>query len=716
MIDVSNVPHHIVIDEISEILSNQVRNEDKSFFRMLVAQALCTIASTMRAKVMTEHRGEIPVNGYTIALSPSGTGKGASMTLLDEVTKDFRLTFTNYTMPLISEANLWKLAMGKAARNGTEEQTEFDALNREYKDAGAYTYSFDEATKAAIRQVRHKLILANCGALNLVVDEVGTNLSSVMEALASYLELYDQGLLKRSLTKNTAENKRTEELEGKTPANALLFGTPTKLLDGGKTEDDFYSLLETGYARRCFFAMGKPTLPERLTPKEQYDRLRDPAAKVLLQKWANHFASLADPTKADWLIDVPADVGVELMAYQMDCEDQAQKISDHEPIRKHELAHRYYKAIKLAGALAFIEEAMVMDMNHLHCAIKLVEESGQAFQSILRRERAYAKLARYLASANTELTHADLMETLPFYKGGPTAQNNLMTMATAWGYKNHIIIKKRYVDNVELFMGETLKEVSLDAMTLAYSDDYAYNYEAVEVPFSDLHQLTQAPDLNWTTHAFKKGHRLGENAIPGFNMIVLDIDGTARLDTVHELMKDYVFMTHTTKRHGLDGTDRFRLILPMNYELKLDKEDYKAFMTNVMAWLPFEADHDAGTDQVRKWLTNPNGVYHYNTDGQLFDVLPFVPQTSRNEQHNKDMKALGSLDNLERWFAQRFTEGNRNQLMIKFALALADTGMSYPEVEEKVLSFNKKLSNGLSKDELQRTVLLTTARRYQSSP
>ena len=716
MIDVSNVPHHIVIDEISEILSNQVRNEDKSFFRMLVAQALCTIASTMRAKVMTEHRGEIPVNGYTIALSPSGTGKGASMALLDEVTKDFRLTFTNYTMPLISEANLWKLAMGKAARNGTEEQTEFDALNREYKDAGAYTYSFDEATKAAIRQVRHKLILANCGALNLVVDEVGTNLSSVMEALASYLELYDQGLLKRSLTKNTAENKRTEELEGKTPANALLFGTPTKLLDGGKTEDDFYSLLETGYARRCFFAMGKPTLPERLTPKEQYDRLRDPAAKVLLQKWANHFASLADPTKADWLIDVPADVGVELMAYQMDCEDQAQKISDHEPIRKHELAHRYYKAIKLAGALAFIEEAMVMDMNHLHCAIKLVEESGQAFQSILRRERAYAKLARYLASANTELTHADLMETLPFYKGGPTAQNNLMTMATAWGYKNHIIIKKRYVDNVELFMGETLKEVSLDAMTLAYSDDYAYNYEAVEVPFSDLHQLTQAPDLNWTTHAFKKGHRLGENAIPGFNMIVLDIDGTARLDTVHELMKDYVFMTHTTKRHGLDGTDRFRLILPMNYELKLDKEDYKAFMTNVMAWLPFEADHDAGTDQVRKWLTNPNGVYHYNTDGQLFDVLPFVPQTSRNEQHNKDMKALGSLDNLERWFAQRFTEGNRNQLMIKFALALADTGMSYPEVEEKVLSFNKKLSNGLSKDELQRTVLLTTARRYQSSP
>ena len=713
MNDLSAVPHHLVVDEISQILSNQVRNEDVRFFRVLVAQALCVIASTMRAKVVTEHRGEIPVNGYTVALSPSGTGKGASMSLIDEVTQDFRRTFIDYTMPLLSDGNLWKLAMARAARNGTEEQTEYDSLAREYKDAGAYAYSFDEASKAAVRQARHKLLLANCGALNLIVDEVGTNLSSalVKEALSAYLELYDQGVLKRSLTKNTADNKRTEEIEGKTPANALLFGTPSKLLDGGPTEDEFYSLLETGYARRCLFAMGTPAAPARLSPKEQYDRLRDPTAKAQLQKWATHFATLADPAKVGWTIDVPEDVGVALVAYQMDCEEIARTISDHEPIRKAEMAHRYYKAIKLAGAFAFIEEEMVMNLGHLESAIKLVEESGEAFASILKRERAYAKLARYLAQAGTELTHTDLTEVLPFYSSTAAKRNELMTLATAWGYKNHIIIKKRFVDNVELFMGEALKETSLDAVSLSWSEDFAYHYQHETVAFSDLHVLTQAPDLHWINHGVQKGHRAEENVIPGFNMIVLDIDGGISLDTVHDLMKDYIFMTYTTKRHTPE-VNRFRLILPMNYELKLDRADYKAFMQNVMNWLPFKTDESAD-QRAKKWTTCDKGTHHYNLEGHMIDVLPFVPATSRNDEYRKEIQQLGSLDNLERWFAGRIAEGNRNNQMIKFALALVDAGMSYPEVEEKVLSFNKKLSNGLPVDELRQTVLVTVARKIQ---
>lgn len=713
MTDTSLTPHHIVVEDIANILSKQVRNADTKFFRVLVAQALCVMGSTMRARVITEHRGEIPVNAYTIALAPSGTGKGAAVTLLEQITKDFRRTFADYTMPLLADANFWKLATQRAGRNGTEEQAEYDSLLKEYKDAGAFTYVFDDATKAAIRQARHKLLLANCGALNLQVDEIGSNLTGIAEALASYLELYDLGFLKRNLTKNSADNKRVEEIEGKTPANFLGFGTPTKLLDGAKVEDEFYSLLETGYARRCFFAMGNPVSGEPLTAQEQYDRLRDPSTKVALQKWSTHFATLADPTNLEWTIDVPEDVGVAMMKYQMECEYAASLMSDHEPIRKAEMTHRYWKAIKLAGAYAFIEQEMIMQMDHFLAAVKLVEESGQAFSHILKRERAYSKLARFLANAETEMTHADLNELLPFYKSGARERSEMMTLATAWGYKNHIIIKKRFVDSIELFAGETLKETSLDAVSLSYSDDFAYHYESDTASFDQLHVLTQAPDLHWTSHAFARGHRTGEAVIPGFNLMVFDLDGGVPLSTVHELLKDYVFMTYTTKRHTED-VNRFRLIMPMNYQLKLDREDYRTFMTNVLNWLPFEVDdQDASCDQVRKWATNENGTYHYNLTGQMVDVLPLVPQTTRNELHQKEMAALGSLDNLERWFAQRISEGNRNNQMLKFALALVDSGMSYPQVEEKVLAFNSKLSAGLARDELQRTVLVTVARKLQ---
>jgi hypothetical protein len=716
MIDLSTVKHHQAVEEIADVLCNRTQNNDRSFFRIITAYFLSVMAATMRAKLSTKDRGEIPVNTYALAFSPSGSGKGHSVGIIEnEIIKGFRNTFLETTLPVISEANMWKMAMSRAARNGTTEQEEFDGLAREYRDTGAFPFVFDSGSIPAIKQVRQKLLLANCGSINLQIDEIGSNLIGSTEVLNVYLELYDQGMVKPKLTKNTNDNKRTEEIEGKTPSNMLLFGTPSKLLDGSTTEDHFYSFLETGYARRCIFAMGNPKpASDHLTSAEIYHNLIDPANKAQALKWSSKFSALADASKFDWLIDVPDDVAIALLEYRIQCENQAREMAEHEEIRKAEISHRYFKVLKLAGAYAFIDEASELEMDHLHSAMKLVEESGTAFQSILTREKAYMKLARYIAGVGTEVTHADLVEALPFYKSGIAARNEMLTMATAWGYKQHIMLKKSFIDGIEFYSGETLKETSLDSVSLAYSDDFAYNYEGVNVAFEDLPKLTQEKGFHWTNHKFSKQHRCEENTIPGFNLLVIDVDGGASLDTVHELLKDFTFMTYTTKRHTL-AEHRFRLILPANYELKLDKEDYKEFMTNFRQWLPFDTD-EASNQRSKKWMSNDQGSYHFNITDTLIDVLPFVPKTTKNEQYREASTKLQSLDNLERWFAQRMVDGNRNNHMIKFALALVDAGMPYGDVEDKVMSFNKKLSNGLSEQELKSTVLVTVARKLQGSP
>src|SRR5690606_33795941 len=142
-----------------------------------------------------------------------------------EVFGDFRKTFTDYTLPLLAESSLWKLAMQRAARNGTEEQEEFDKLNSEYAKTGEYLFSFDEGHPAAVKQMRDKLLMANAGSINFVVDEIGSNLEKINPTMPLFLELYDQGLAKQKLYMNTADRKRTASLVGKTPANMLLFGT-----------------------------------------------------------------------------------------------------------------------------------------------------------------------------------------------------------------------------------------------------------------------------------------------------------------------------------------------------------------------------------------------------------------------------------------------------------------------------------------------------------
>ena len=703
------------MEDIVDVLCNKTQNIDRGFFRAEVAYFLAKMASCMRATIVTKDRGEIPVNLYVLALATSGFGKGHSVNIVEnEFLKGFKTRFMEDTFQVISEQNLWNIANTRAARNGTDQQEEFERAEKEFKQAGAFPFTFDSGTPPAVKQLRHKLLLSSAGSINFQVDEIGSNLLGVSDVLTLFLELFDQGLVKQKLTKNTAENTRTEELDGKTPTNALLFGTPSKLLDGAQTEDQFYSFLETGYARRCLFGFGQhQRAGENMSPEEVFRRLTEQTNVDTVNKWSNHFHNLADPAVFGWKMVVEDEVAIQLLSYKIDCEHMADQLAEHEDIKKAELSHRYFKALKLAGAFAFVDQSVEVEMEHLLAAIKLVEESGEAFQMILNREKAYVKLAKYIATVGTEVTHADLHEALPFYKSSNSARNEMMTLATAWGYKKHIIIKKSFVDGIEFFKGETLQETDINEMIISYSNHWAYNYLEERVPFDQLHVLTQQDGMHWSNHHFRNQHRAEENVIAGFNAIVLDVDEGISLDTVQELMKDYKFLLYTTKRHQTEGYgDRFRMILPINYTLELDNEEYREFMKSIFAWLPFKTD-ESYQKREKKSETFSGGQYIYNMDGELFDALPFIPKTSRNEQHKSNFQKLESLDNLERWFAQRIAVGNRNDNMAKYAFALVDSGMSLIDVQNAVHSFNKKLNNPLSENEIDGTIMISVAKRYQ---
>lgn len=715
MIDLSGVTHHPAVKEIVEVLCNQTQNTDTGFFQVEAAYFLGKLASNMRATVVTKDRGDIPVNIYALALATSGFGKGHSVYIMEnQFISGFKKRFVEETMPIIAEKQLWKIAADRAVRKGTDEQEEFEKAEQEFQRAGAFPFTFDSGTTPAVKQLRHKLIMGEIGSINLQIDEIGSNLINSTDVLTLYLELYDQGIVKQKLTKNTAENQRGEEIDGKTPANMLLFGTPSKLLDGGQTEDQFYSFLDTGYARRCIFGVGQHDKKAMyvLSPTEIWNQLVQPKNDTVISKWATIFHTLADPMMYGWRMTVDDDVGIQLLTYKIECEKAADLLADHEEIKKAELSHRYFKALKLAGAYAFVDKSNEVEMDHLMQAILLVEESGAAFQNILNREKTYVKLAKYIADVGSEVTHADLHEALPFYKSGNAARNEMMTMAMAWGYKKHIIIKKAFIDGIEFFKGETLQETNLDELILSHSDNWAYNFEPELAQFENLHVLTEMDNYHWTNHRFTQKHRTAQNTIAGFNMIVIDVDGGVSLDTAHELMKEYKFMTYTTKRHQTEGHgDRFRMIIPINYILELDGEEYKEFMQGVVNWLPFKTDEEAN-QRERKWETCSKGTYQYNHEGKLMDALRFIPKTSKNEQYRKEFQQVQSLDNLERWFAERIASGNRNNQMLKYALALVDSGMDLMEVHNQVLSFNGKLNKPLEESEIETTIMTTVAKQY----
>lgn len=714
-LDLATLQHHPAITEIVDVLCAKTQQENRIFFQAEVAYFLGKMASTMRATIVTKDRGEIPVNVYAMALAPSGFGKGHSVHIVEnEILKGFKSRFLEDALPVLAEQNLWVIANTRAAKNGTDQQEEYDKALKEYRQYGPYLFTFDSGSTPAVKQLRQKLLMAACGSLNLQIDEIGSNLLGQTEILTAYLELYDAGLIKQKLKMNTNEQQRGEDLDGPTPANMLLFGTPAKLLDGSNTETEFYSMLETGYARRCIFGMGvKSTADTGLSAKEKYEQRINPANNAAVVKWHHQFWQLADPSVYNWRMEVTDDVGIALIQYHDDCLALAGKMAEHEEIKKAEMEHRHSKALKLAGAFAFIDGSTMLEMDHLNAAIKLVEESGASFQSILNREKSYVKLAKYIAQVGIEQTHADIHEKLPFYPKGNAPRNDMMMLATSWGYKNNVIIKKSFVDGIELFKGEMLQETDLKKMTVSYSNHWAYNYLPEEVPFDHLHILTQAEGMHWANHHFVNGRRAEENVIAGFNMIAIDVDEGITLASAMELLSDYKFLAYTTKRHT-EEANRFRMLLPINYRLKLDSEEYKEFMRSIFAWLPFSTD-ESYDKREKKSESFAGGTHHYNLEGGVLDVLSFIPKTSRFEERRQQNQQLGSLDSLERWFAQRIGgEGSgRNNQMIKYALCLVDAGWDLPAVQAQVHAFNKKLSSPMTEAEVDSTILVTVAKKYQ---
>jgi len=715
MLPVEQMSYHPTSEKLVKVICRKTQSSNPLFFRVHVAFYLSLVASMMRVKIATLDRGELPVNMFAINLATSGAGKGHSTNIIeDQVIHLFRDKFVDATFPLMAEINLPKIAVRRADRKGTDPDDEIKRVTKEFSGLGELLFTFDSATAAAIKQMRHKLLMANSGSMNLVIDEIGSNLSGNREGLDTFLELYDMGKIKPKLVKNTSDNTRSEEVHGNTPANLMLFGTPSKLLNGSKTEDDFYDLLDTGYARRCLFAYSRATTRYTdLTPQEVFDLTTDVDNEDTLLEISADLQKLADIVNVDKKMRVSKDVTLLLIEYRLECERFAELLPEHEEMRKAEISHRYGKALKLAGAYAFVDNLSEITEDYLYYAIKLVEESGKAFERLLHRDRAHVKLAKYIANIGRNVSQVDLIEDLPFYKGSISQKQEMMQHAFAYGYQNNIIIKRMYNEGIEFLRGESLKETDLTALTISYSTDIATGYRNESAPFDKLYKMTQANGIHWCNHHFKDGIRQKEKTLAGFNLVVFDVDGHVNLTTAQMLLKNYKALYYTTKRHT-DLENRFRIIMPISHELKMDDKDYKEFMDNVCEWLPFPVDTQVN-QRNRKWLSH-NMYYEYNDDGDLLDALPFIPKTTKNEARKKHLDTQHDMDNLERWVINNSGDGNRNNILHRFGMILVDAGFGSDAIKDRIINLNDKLPDKLEEAEIMSTIMTSVNKAVAKRP
>ena len=97
----------------------------------------------------------------------------------NKVLEAFRSKFIHDIFPSKVNISLDIEALNRASVTGKSHQEALDQLHKEFKSYGAYKFTFDSATSPAVKQFRHKLLLAKLGSINFIVDEVGANLKLI---------------------------------------------------------------------------------------------------------------------------------------------------------------------------------------------------------------------------------------------------------------------------------------------------------------------------------------------------------------------------------------------------------------------------------------------------------------------------------------------------------------------------------------------------------
>lgn len=706
--------HHPFIREVGEALAAKTNNPDPAMFRVMSAWHLAKAVSNMHGMVKSAVGSPMPINMYAVCLAPSGAGKGHAMSTLEQGIFKTYLTGLHRRVDDLEQQAINRIAAKLTTDKGLDEESARKKGEKEVQELGPYVETFDSGTAPAIKQLRAKIQQLGFGALNLQIDEIGSNLTAVEEGLTTFLELFDLGQIKQKITKVTKEAGRTVDKRTCTPANLIMFGTPSKLFDAGNTEKLFVDLVTAGYARRSFFSWQATHLGR--TPEDQDEAFNKAVALLtaldaspwiakvrhILEGELNEVYTLSD--KAD----------KRLFAYRIHCEKRSHSYPEHQEDLRAEMMHRHIKTMKMAAAFSALEGIPVVLERHIDNAVALAEESGRAFESMIGRDKAYVRLAKYITSNKNRINESDLVSSLPFYSGSRTARNDMMNLAVAWAYSHDKIIKKEFADGIEFYSGDSLEQTDLGAIPLSHSTHLADFYTNVSPSWEQLPKLLLAPDRHFTNHFLAagdegKGHRSEANIVEGCNFVVLDVDGTASLPLVRAVLEDYTYHIYTTKSHKPDD-HHYRVVLPLTHKVRLNRDGFQNFMRNIFNWLPFEVDV-AAKDRCRKWASHP-GTLESN-DGILLDATQFIPNTVRQEKLAVAADGLKNLPALERWFALQMSTGNRNNMLIRFAFVLVDSGLSFPDIEARVNSLNNSQSDKLSSAEIQQTILRSVAQRIQ---
>lgn len=271
-------------------------------------------------------------------------------------------------------------------------------------------------------------------------------------------------------------------------------------------------------------------------------------------------------------------------------------------------------------------------------------------------------------------------------------------------------------------------------VTVSISEHITENFKSYIIPFNKIVDLVKSK-FNYSAGTFKDDYRNADNYLNYSDMIILDIDDGKSIDEARNIFEPFDYIIATTKSHQKEKNgkicDRFRVLLPTEKPITLNKIEYSKMMEEVYKDFPFV--DKVCKDSSRFYFPSKNAQiithsgftnfewedYHKRAlENDLIQSDALRRKQQLNEAFNNKSFEYGSGEKIDYIrtilktekllklikYDEKFVSGQRNKTLYSYGRYFLDLGFSNEEVKEILFWINNQ-GDSIPEEEINKTVV-----------
>ena len=641
---------------------------------------------------------ELKVNYFGISIARSGSGKSFVYNKIKEM-----FSLSKWRKAL-------ELSYNEANKELANDEITIEGENYDIKN---FLPSFEntiEGTREGL--YLRSLAISKCfaGSINLINEEI---MDTILNSnLNSMKELYDGNFLGKVIKGNINQN-----IYG-INANMLLFGSSTGLKNDLKIYNYFQKALNSGIYRRSFIYYEEPkelilNHTEPLEPvgvEHIYKIIKDN-----VDAFMKGFPTILQvDEEANNLLEFINQELIEFSNQYLDDERFSAEVGSFD------------KILKLAGLHTLLHNRYIIQEKDVKYAYDMYERLRETNKTLFNIEPQHKRIYKIIKQVG-KCTKTDILEKDIFNR---MSFNEDISLVDEYCYKNNEQLnitgsKIKFYEIKELDKNN-LQKIIISVPSVDRKEKTT-QYNSMVLPMFGEASVQKVLEVckitNFCLVHFEKGKRGKNNAIPKINCIGIDVDNGSLKEIKDKLDKEnLVYLIYTTRNHQKEKngliSDRFRILLPLSVMVEIEQDRYSKFIENVCLSLGITVYDTNALDISRLWFTSFECKIYTNPSGSLFRPLPYLPDTSMDEEIiniietiDDDDETNRRINGMIRWTIANTGEGVRNENLARLCFMIYDLTNDKELAKSMVLSTNRILPEPIQEKEIHNTMFKTLARK-----